>query len=81
MTELTNIVAAHASTLVWLFIGYLVFMALVGGMPEPTKDSGFKYRWLYGSLHILALNWKFGLKLVKIPVPEEENHGKDNAQP
>jgi hypothetical protein len=36
--------------------GYYVFGALVGGMPAPTAGSNVTYRWVFGSLNILASN-------------------------
>lgn len=43
------------------FLGTAVmwfFSAFVSGMPAPAeiKDAGWKYTWLYNSLHIAAAN-------------------------
>ena len=47
-------IATHG---VWVGIaGMWLFSALSGGMPDPTPQSGVAYRWIYGSLHILAAN-------------------------
>jgi hypothetical protein len=35
---------------------YMLFSALVSGMPEPTPNSSIGYLWAYRSLHTLAFN-------------------------
>jgi hypothetical protein len=37
-------------------VGYWIFSAIVGGMPEPSATAPVGYKWLYRSLHILAGN-------------------------
>lgn len=37
-------------------VGYWMFSAIVGGMPDPSNTSGPGYRWLHNSLHIMAGN-------------------------
>lgn len=38
--------------------GYMVFMAAVGALEIPTKESAALYRWLYRFLNALAVNMK-----------------------
>ena len=40
------------------FALYILFSALVGGMPAPTVSSGVGYVWAFRSLNILASNIK-----------------------
>ena len=37
-------------------VGWLLFSALVDGMPAPACDSSLAYRWLHASLNLLAGN-------------------------
>ncbi len=38
-----------------LLLGYVVFCAIVSGMPEPDEKSGPGYIWAYRSGHLLAM--------------------------
>ena len=49
-----HFVMAHPTA--FSLAGYYIFGALVGGMPAPTATSGTAYRWVFGSLNILASN-------------------------
>lgn len=46
----------HAHAFWFGVVGLWAFSAIVGGMPAPDNSSGKAYRWLYGSLHLLAAN-------------------------
>ena len=60
-----TIIQAHPD--LCLFLGYLIFCAVAGGMPPPEQGSGVGYRWLHGSLNLLALNLQ---SVVRARVPE-----------
>lgn len=38
----------------WAVIAYMIFSAIVSGMPEPEKTDSKGYVWLYRSAHLLA---------------------------
>lgn len=51
----------------WLLVAlYWVFLAVVGGMPDPAPDASWKYVWAHKTLHLLAGNVKNAFK-DKIP--------------
>lgn len=41
---------------IYSLLCYMIFNAIVSGMPEPVAASGVGYQWLYKTLHLLALN-------------------------
>ena len=43
-------------TAVMWMVGYFVYSAIVGGMPDPEPTDSLGYHWAYRSLHILAGN-------------------------
>jgi hypothetical protein len=47
---------------------YVVFMAIVAGMPEPGENVSVGYKWLFTSLHILAVNINFFAQKKGLPV-------------
>ena len=51
---MVEILTQHSGALT--IVGYWLFSAFVGGMPEPLAASPAVYGWLYKSLHILAGN-------------------------
>ena len=49
-----QLIEAHPA--MFSIVGYFIFSAVVGGMPDPGPTSGSGYKWLHNSLHILAGN-------------------------
>lgn len=43
-------------TVMLLFMGYMLFMSIVQGMPEPPANANLFYRWAFSTLHSLAMN-------------------------
>lgn len=58
MESLLPILAKRFSveTVLLLFLGYMLFMSIVQGMPEPPTDASLLYRWAFSALHSLAMN-------------------------
>lgn len=49
---------------------YLFFGALVGSMPPLPDGSGYYRRWIYGFLHMAAMNLREGMKLLNLTTPQ-----------
>ena len=67
---ITAWIAANSGTVIILFLGYLLFLALVGSMPPVKNDAPYAARWAYGFLHLLALNLHQAAKLLPIKMPK-----------
>ena len=51
---MTHLIEAHPAA--FAILGYWLFSAVIGGMPEPDAKAGPAYRWAFNSLHLLAGN-------------------------
>lgn len=53
----------------WIAVGLAVFSAIASSMPAPTDKSSIAYKWLYGTLHMLAANIGDVIPLLKAKLP------------
>lgn len=54
-----------------LTIGYLIFQAFVGALPPLPASASYWQRTLFAFAHAIAMNWRYALKLFKVPLPPE----------
>jgi hypothetical protein len=66
MESILTFIHTHPGTSA--FLGYVLFMAIVSGMPEPGPDSSVAYKWAYRTLHIVAVNLNFLWQKKGLPV-------------
>lgn len=59
-------------TVLLLFLGYMLFMSVVQGMPEPPADAGLFYRWAFATLHSLAMNHGLVRKVAEQHLKQEK---------
>ena len=67
---ITAWIAANSGTVIILFLGYLLFLALLGSMPPVPNNAPYAARWAYGFLHLLALNLNQAAALLPIKLPK-----------
>jgi hypothetical protein len=70
---ITGFIHNHLHLVIYGFVGYLIFQAIVGGMPPLPANASYSRVWFYGTMHALALNWQYGLRLLHIPLPPDKD--------
>lgn len=65
----------------WAILSYLIYMAAVQALPRPDETSGKGYVFLYGFLHLLAINLKLAFDPKKTLPPVETTTTEQPARP
>lgn len=65
MSSLTELLANR--TFWEVILGYWIFMAGVGALPTPLKDSSMAYQFLFRFCHILSGNVNRAAVALKVP--------------